>query len=178
MDFKTVQRLDPQDSIYGMQMDKARQRLSDRYHTYHAYDYHTMSYLMIFWSKSGPKVSGSILFDHDLKTKTIHFSMGHNLKRWFPPDWSYILPESLYRRLTKKDVQHLDPWELQTALDEIYARRGMRFLDDYTAAYFIQQSWYEGMIDEDAFDDDMLSDIERYNIAFLERHMEPLFFIA
>lgn len=178
MDFKTVQRLDSQDSIYGMQMDKVRQHLADRYHTYHAYDYHTMLYLMIFWSKSGPKVSGSVSFEHDLKARDIRFSMGHNLERWFPPDWSYILPESLYRRLTKRDIQHLDPWELQTALDEIYARRGVRFLDDYTAAYFIQQSWYEGMIDEDAFDDDMLSDIERYNIAFLKRHMEPLFFIA
>ena len=80
--------------------------------------------------------------------------------------------------MDEKDIQHLDQWEVQTALDEIYARRGMRFLDDYTAAYFIQQSWYEGVIDEDAFTDDMLSDVERYNITFLERHMGPLFFIT
>lgn len=178
IDLKTVQISVSQNTLCGMQMDEVRQHLVDRYHTYHAYDYHTMSYLMIFWSKSGQKVSGSVSFDHNLKAKTIHFSMGHNLERWFPLDWSYILPESLYRRLTKRDIQYLDTWELQTALDEIYARRGMRFLDDYTAAYFIQQSWYEGMIDEDAFDDDMLSDVERYNIAFLERHMELLFFIA
>ena len=61
-------------------------------------------------------------------------------------------------------------------LDEIYARKGMCFLDDYTAAYFIQQSWYEGVIDEDAFNDDILSDVEWYNVAFLGRYMEPLFF--
>lgn len=178
MDIKTVQRPLPQDTLYGMQMDEVRQYLADRYHTYHAYDHHTISYLMIFWSKSGPKSSGCISFDHSLKARTVHFSIGHNLERWFSPDWIYILPESLYRRLDEKDIQHFDQWELQTALDEIYARRGMRFLDDYTAAYFIQQSWYEGMIDEDAFTDQMLSDVERYNIAFLERHMEPLFFSA
>ena len=178
MELKTIQRLVHQHAIYGMQIDKVRQRLTDRYHIYHAYDHRTISYLMIFWSKSGPKVSGCISFDKDLKARAIHFSMGHSLERWFAPDWTYILPESLYRRLTEKDIQHLDQWGLQTALDEIYARRGMRFLDDYTAAYFIQQSWYESMIDEDAFDDDMLSDVERYNVVFLERYMEPLFFIA
>lgn len=178
MDIKTVQRPLSQDYIYGMQMDEVRQYLADRYHIYHAYDHRTMSYLMIFWSKSGPKASGRISFDHVLKARAVHFSIGHNLERWFSPDWIYILPESLYRRLTERDIQHLDQWELQTALDEIYARRGMRFLDDYTAAYFIQQSWYEGTIDEDAFTDQMLSDIERYNITFLERHMGPLFFIA
>ena len=178
MDLKTVQRPLSQDAIYGMQMDEVVKHLADRYHIYHAYDHRTMSYLMIFWSKSGPKVSGSISFDHGLKAKAVHFSIGHDLERWFSPDWIYILPESLYRRLTEKDIQHLDQWEVQTALDEIYARRGMRFLDDYTAAYFIQHSWYEGVIDEDAFTDDMLSDVERYNITFLERHMGPLFFIA
>lgn len=164
--------------MYGMHLNVVLQRLTDRYYTYHAYDYYTMSYLMVFWSRSGPKASGSISFDKDLKTIAIHFSTGHGLERWFSPDWTYILPESLYRRLIEKDIQHLDQWELQTALDEIYARRGMRFLDDYTAAHFIQQSWYEGVIDEDAFTDDMLSDVERYNITFLERHMGPLFFIT
>lgn len=178
MDIKTVQRPLSQDAIYGMQMDEVRQYLADRYHIYYAYDHRTMSYLMIFWSKSGPKVSGRISFDHGLKARAVHFSIGHNLEQWFSPDWIYILPESLYRRLDEKDIQHLDQWELQTALDEIYARRGMRFLDDYTAAYFIQQSWYEGVIDEDVFNNDMLSDAERYNITFLERHMGPLFFIA
>ena len=178
IDLKMVQGLDNQNVIYGMQMEKVKQHLADRYYTYYAYDHRTMSYLMVVWSKYGAKASGCISFDKNLKARTIHLSIGHSLERWFSPDWTYILPESLYRRLTERDVQHLDQWELQTALDEIYARRGMRFLDDYTAAHFIQQSWYEGVIDEDAFTDDMLSDVERYNITFLERHMGPLFFIT
>ena len=136
MELKTIQRLVHQHAIYGMQIDKVRQCLTDRYHIYHAYDHRTISYLMIFWSKSGPKVSGCISFDKDLKARAIHFSMGHSLERWFAPEWTYILPESRYRRLT------------------------------------------ESMIDEDAFDDDMLSDVERYNVVFLERYMEPLFFSA
>lgn len=176
--FKTFQRLIPQDIMYGMQMDRVRQCLTDEYHIYHAYDHQTMSYLMIFWSRSGPKISGVISFDKDLKVKSMHSSMGHDLEQWFSPDWAYILPESLYRKLTKRDIRHLDPWELQIALDEIYARRGMRFLDDHKEAYFIQQSWYGGMIDEDLFNDDMLSDVERYNVSFLERHMRPFFFVA
>lgn len=39
-------------------------------------------------------------------------------------------------------------WELRNALDEIYTRKGMRFLENYTAAYFIQHSWYGGVIDK------------------------------
>lgn len=172
IDLEIIQRLIPKDSIYGMHID------ADRYHIYHVCDHSTMSDLMIFWSKSGLEVSGSVSFEQGLKAKTIHFSIGHSLEQWSPLDWYHILPESLYRRLTEKDIQHLEPLELQAALNEIYARRGMRFLDDHTSEYFIQQSWYEDVIDEDAFNEDMLSDVERYNIAFLERHMEPLFFIA
>lgn len=115
-DLKTVQILDHQDAIYGMQLDEVGQRLADKYHTYYAYDYRTMSYLMIFWSNFGAKVSGSVSFDKDRKARDIHFSMGHGLEKWFPPDWIYILPESLYRKLTETDIRHLDQWGLQTAI--------------------------------------------------------------
>lgn len=142
IDLEIIQRLIPKDSIYGMHID------ADRYHIYHVCDHSTMSDLMIFWSKSGLEVSGSVSFEQGLKAKTIHFSIGHSLEQWSPLDWYHILPESLYRRLTEKDIQHLEPLELQAALNEIYARRGMRFLDDHTSEYFIQQSWYEDVIDE------------------------------
>lgn len=56
----------------------------------------------------------------------------------------------------------VDSWELGSTLDEIYARR-MQSLDDYKEIYFIQQPWDEGAIDEDEFDDGLLSDTERYN---------------
>lgn len=60
----------------------------------------------------------------------------------------------------------VNPRELGSALDEIYARR-MQSLDDYKEIYFIQQLWYEGAIDEDEFDDGLLSDTERYDTGFL-----------
>lgn len=154
---------------HGMDMDEAIRLLSGRYYLYHAYDDRTRAYLMVFWPKPGGTVSGYIAFDRCQKVSSIHIQTGHGVESMFPPTWVFMLPASLYRRLTKKDVCHLDPWELGIALEEIYARRGMRSLEDHTHAYFIQQSWYEGVIDEDKFTDDMLSDIERYNAEFLRK---------
>ena len=110
-------------------------------------------------------------FDRQKKVDALYISVDYDPSQMITLAWRHMLPESLYRRLTKKDIWYLDPWELETALDEIYARRGMRFLDDYKASYFIQQPWYEGVIDEDIFIDDILSDVERYNVGFLQEQI-------
>lgn len=127
---------------------------------------------MVFWSQSGLKIGGDMTFDRQKKVDALYISVDYDPSQAIVSTWRHMLSESLYRRLTERDIWYLDPWELQTALDEIYARRGMRFLDDYKASYFIQQTWYEGTIDEGAFTDDMLSDVEWYNVGFLQHQVE------
>lgn len=155
---------------YGTDLGNAERCFSDGYGCYHAYDY-TGTYRMVFWSQSGLKVGGAMTFDRQKKVDALYISVDYDPSQMITLAWRHMLPESLYRRLTKKDIWYLNPWELETALDEIYARRGMRFLDDYKASYFIQQPWYEGVIDEDIFIDDILSDVERYNVGFLQEQI-------
>ena len=80
MEFNADPRTNLHGVMYGMHLNGVIQHLTDRYHTYSAYDHHTMSYLMVSWSQSGPKDSGSISFDKNLKTRVIHFSMDHDLE--------------------------------------------------------------------------------------------------
>lgn len=153
---------------YGMDLGDAERCLSDGYGCYHAYDYRTGGHRMVFWSQTGLKIGGDMTFDRQKKVDALYISVDYDPSQAIVSTWWHMLSESLYRRLTERDIWYLDPWELQTALDEIYARRGMRFLDDYKASYFIQQPWYEGTVDEEAFTDDMLSDVEWYNVGFLQ----------
>lgn len=156
---------------YGTDLRDAERCLSDGCGCYHAYDYHIGTYRMVFWSQSGLKIGGEVIFDRQKKVDALYISVDYDPSQAIALAWQHMLPESLYRRLTKKDIWYLDPWELETALDEIYARRGMRFLEDYKASYFIQQPWYEGTVDEEAFTDDMLSDVELYNMGFLQEQI-------
>ena len=48
----------------------------------------------------------------------------------------------------------------------------MKFSDLNAVEYFTQKPWYEGKIDEDKFDKDKLSDIEKYNIKFLQESIQ------
>lgn len=157
---------------HGTDLGDAERCLFDGYGCYHAYDYRIRAHRMVFWSQSGLKIGGDMTFDRQKKVDALYISVDYDPSQAIVSTWRHMLSESLYRRLTERDIWYLDPWELQTALDEIYARRGMRFLDDYKASYFIQQTWYEGTIDEGAFTDDMLSDVEWYNVGFLQHQVE------
>ncbi len=82
----------------------------------------------------------------------------------------YIIPYSGSRYLTEEDLADLTPWQLKLARNEIYARRGRKFLDEQLQAYFDSCSWYTGMIEPDDFNEDMFNDYEKQNKDFIRKY--------
>ncbi|MDO4831397.1 MAG: YARHG domain-containing protein [Clostridia bacterium] len=82
-------------------------------------------------------------------------------------DDDYILPDSGTRKLTNPDLAGLDADELELARNEIYARAGRRFNTDYIQDYFDDKWWYVGTIEPEDFTEDMLNDVEKYNVNFI-----------
>lgn len=82
-------------------------------------------------------------------------------------DEDYILPDSCTRKLTNSDLAGLDADELELARNEIYAREGRRFNTEYIQDYFDDKWWYVGTIAPEDFTEDMLNDVEKYNVNFI-----------
>ena len=82
----------------------------------------------------------------------------------------YIIPDSSTRYLSDSDVRGLDDHTLMLARNEIYARHGRKFNDAEIRAYFESKSWYYPTIDPADFTEDMLSDVEKSNIAFIKSY--------
>lgn len=82
-------------------------------------------------------------------------------------DEDYILPDSGTRKLTNSDLAGLDADELELARNEIYAREGRRFNTEYIQDYFDDKLWYVGTIAPEDFTEDMLNDVEKYNVNFI-----------
>lgn len=79
-----------------------------------------------------------------------------------------MISDSSIRMLTDSDVYQMTPEEIRIAINEIYARHGRRFKDAALQAYFDSQAWYQGSIEPEAFDENVLSQIEKDNIKFLQ----------
>lgn len=89
-------------------------------------------------------------------------------------DVDYIFPNSDKELLTEADLEGLSAEECKRARNEIYARHGRKFKDEEVQAYFEAFEWYEGTIEPDDFDEDMLSEIEKANrdliVAYEEKN--------
>ena len=85
-----------------------------------------------------------------------------------PAQSQWIFADSSERLLTDSDIAGLSAWELKVARNEIYARHGRRFTSAELQAYFDGCDWYEGTIAPEKFTDDMLTDTELANVAFLK----------
>lgn len=82
----------------------------------------------------------------------------------------YILPDSSVKKLTKKDVKGLSKDQCRYARNEIYARHGRKFTDKKLQDYFDNQSWYEGTVEPEDFDEFVLSKVEKKNIKLLKKY--------
>lgn len=82
----------------------------------------------------------------------------------------YIISDSSTRYLSDSDVRGLDDRTLMLARNEIYARHGRKFNDAEIRAYFESKSWYYPTIDPADFTEDMLSDVEKANIALIKSY--------
>lgn len=82
----------------------------------------------------------------------------------------YILPYSDTVYLTDADVMYLSDVDLRLARNEIYARHGRMFTSEDLQVYFGSQSWYIPSIPADGFTDEMLSEVEKYNVDLIKSY--------
>lgn len=130
---------------------------------------------IVFWQYPGHEVKGHIEFnsmdgncgrikvwDNDGKEELLNSDEKERAKD------SYIIFDSAYRKLTDADIAEFDTEKLIDAIDEIYAREGMIFNDSTKQDEFSTSCWYKGKIEEDQFTEENLSDVEKYNVKFLQ----------
>lgn len=83
----------------------------------------------------------------------------------------YILPQSDKHVLGEGDVLDLYAANIEIAWNEIYARHGYRFADEWMKSYFASKTWYH---EDPAYTEDVLSNTEKKNISFLKDYEESL----
>lgn len=75
----------------------------------------------------------------------------------------YILNGSDSRYISKSELQGLDANQCRLARNEIYARHGRKFNDQYLQNYFNSKIWYTPRIEPDNFSESVLNTYERAN---------------
>lgn len=86
-------------------------------------------------------------------------------------DDGQVLPDSSTKTLSEDDLEGLSNDEIQTAINEIYARHGYTFRDETILAAFEEYDWYEPTVAADDFSEDSLSQTEKDNIALMREHL-------
>ena len=79
-----------------------------------------------------------------------------------------VLPNSSDKLLTNSDVSGLSKADIQTAINEIYARHGYTFTNPSLLAKFKQYDWYKPTVAADRFSDSVFSTTEKKNVDFLK----------
>ena len=85
------------------------------------------------------------------------------------PSSAYILPGSNTRYLTEAELRGLSISQLRLARNEIYARHGRLFDSQDLQIYFNAQSWYNGRIQPANFNENVLNQYEKTNIALIQK---------
>ncbi|MCI9161656.1 MAG: YARHG domain-containing protein [Lachnospiraceae bacterium] len=83
-------------------------------------------------------------------------------------NYTYILPESSTKYLSKEDLDGLDKSILRLARNEIFARHGRLFQTEDLNEYFSNQSWYHGYLSQEEFDDSVLNEYEKANLELIK----------
>lgn len=87
------------------------------------------------------------------------------------PD-EYVLPLSNTIAIQEEDLYNFSDNELKIARNEIYARHGRKFSDQYLAGHFDSCSWYEGTVSPEEFGEETLSGIEKDNVKMIAKAEE------
>lgn len=87
------------------------------------------------------------------------------------PSGGEIFPDSSSRQLTDSDLAALSPDQIQTAVNEIYARHGYAFQTPEVRAYFEGFDWYSPDNPDMSAVASQFSDVEQANIALLSSYM-------
>lgn len=86
----------------------------------------------------------------------------------------FVFPNSDTEELSVEDCVGLTSTECRIARNEIYARHGRLFQDEQLQGYFDSCSWYNGTVEPDDFTDEMLNDIEKYNLELISEYESGL----
>ena len=119
-------------------------------------------------SQSIPK--GETVRDGD--TVTLYVSLGSDEDNYDNGD--YIIPNSDSRYISTSELESLNGYELDAAINEIYAREHRKFKDPEIQRYFNEKSWYDGYIEPDDFKESMLNDYERKNVDTIVNYLKKL----
>lgn len=85
-----------------------------------------------------------------------------------PENNDFMFESSNATYLSKSDLESLSEYELEIALNEIYARRGRIFNDQGLSEYFNSQKWYTPTYSPDEFNSNVtLNDYEEANIKLI-----------
>lgn len=75
----------------------------------------------------------------------------------------YFIPESDSRYLTMDELEGYTEDDCRIARNELYARHGRKFSDEFLLTYFESKSWYEGTIEPEDFDESVFNEYELAN---------------
>jgi len=77
----------------------------------------------------------------------------------------YLFPNSDIKLIDNELLDNSILWQLRRGINEIYARRGRKFINSGQRVYFEGKSWYKGSIEAKDFEEDFLNEYEK--IMFL-----------
>lgn len=81
---------------------------------------------------------------------------------------SYVISNSSTKKLSESDVSSFSDDQISIAQNEIWARHGRKFKNNWLQTYFNKQSWYTGTIEADNFLNEYTpTEIEDYNSKLL-----------
>ena len=80
----------------------------------------------------------------------------------------YIFPNSDIKLIDTELLDNSSLWQLRRGINEIYARRGRKFINSGQRVYFEGKSWYKGSIEAKDFEEDFLNEYEKNNVSLLQ----------
>lgn len=157
----------------GMNIDEIEEKFSEN--DFYQYSIDALGSEVVFWEKDDINTGGSCHLGSGYNCEEINVTTEFSgYYKLYKEEQPYILFESVYRRLTDEDVDEFDKETLSKAIDEIYAREGMEFDSLEKKDLYKSYLWYNPTIPEEEFSDDMLSEVEKYNIRFLKSQIEEI----
>lgn len=85
-------------------------------------------------------------------------------------DDGYVFPNSNNSYLTEEEIEKLSTEEIQYAINEVYARHGLKFTKKSNQERFEKKKWYTGTVDDQ--DDITLNQYEKKNIDLMAGILE------
>jgi len=136
----------------------------------HGYVFTNQYYKDYFSSKSwyvpNPSFKGDFSELNQYEVYNVQLIQKYESK--YQGDSSYILPDSSTRYLTESDIASLSKDQLALARNEIFARHGYVFTNQYYKDYFSSKSWYSPNPSFSGNVED-LNSYEQKNIALIQK---------